>query len=61
MQFYRKIDGKGAIEIKYGEQNVAWGRTHNISLETLDMFMRMLNHHIQEENKNGQNDNNIQR
>lgn len=52
--FYRKIDGKGTILIKYDKDNkdVTWGRTCNVNMETLDMFISMLNHHIQEENKN---------
>jgi len=56
--FYRKIDGKGTISIKYDKDNedITWGRTCNVNMETLDMLISMLNHHIQEENKN---DNNI--
>jgi hypothetical protein len=52
--FYRKIDGKGTISIKYDKDNedVTWGRTRNVNMETLDMFISMLNHHIQEEIKN---------
>jgi hypothetical protein len=59
--FYRKVDGQGLISIKYGENNkdITWGRTLNVNLETLDMVISMINHHIQEESKNEKDDNSL--
>jgi hypothetical protein len=59
--FYRKVDGQGLISIKYGENNkdITWGRTLNVNLETLDMVISIINHHIQEESKNEKDDNSL--